>query len=38
MPTPGPNSAAPKIINPAHKPANQQRGALGLARSGYWKP
>ncbi|MEB4262097.1 hypothetical protein OQ854_24880, partial [Mycobacterium ulcerans] len=21
----GPNSAAPKIINPAHKPANQQR-------------
>ncbi|MEK1114140.1 hypothetical protein OSI92_21905, partial [Mycobacterium ulcerans] len=21
----GPNSAAPKVINPAHKPANQQR-------------
>ncbi|WP_439651835.1 hypothetical protein, partial [Mycobacterium ulcerans] len=25
----GPNSAAPKIINPAHKPANQQRRSPG---------
>ncbi|MEB4395370.1 helix-turn-helix domain-containing protein, partial [Mycobacterium ulcerans] len=26
----GPNSAAPKIINPAHKPANQQRRSPGV--------
>ncbi|WP_236714286.1 hypothetical protein, partial [Mycobacterium pseudoshottsii] len=25
----GPNSAAPKIINPAHKPANQRRRSPG---------
>ncbi|WP_456299015.1 hypothetical protein, partial [Mycobacterium ulcerans] len=27
----GPNSAAPKIINPAHKPANQQRRSPDIA-------
>ncbi|BDN82106.1 hypothetical protein NJB1907Z4_C23210 [Mycobacterium pseudoshottsii] len=35
----GPNSAAPKIINPAHKPANQQRRSPGwnLAVTVPWK-
>ncbi|BAV43208.1 hypothetical protein SHTP_4274 [Mycobacterium ulcerans subsp. shinshuense] len=28
----GPNSPAPKIINPAHKPANQQRRSPGHCR------
>ncbi|WP_139589211.1 DUF4395 family protein [Mycobacterium ulcerans] len=32
----GPNSAAPKIINPAHKPANQQRRSPGTRP--VWKP
>ncbi|WP_321576504.1 aldose 1-epimerase, partial [Mycobacterium ulcerans] len=30
----GPNSAAPKIINPAHKPANQQRRSPGVDPAG----